>query len=326
MNMKNRQRLYCFLVFVLSLGVVELRAQQQVQYTQYYINPYALNQAAGGVSNYTEATVASRFQWLGFKDAPKTVYASFFTPYNRKPERVTSRSKNLKNNWNTFGAYLYNDVTGPTKRKGAYMSFGHNMALARRVRVSFALTGGIQDFSYSGEGLEIADDGDGLLEATQNKIVPDLNVGVWLYADFFHVGLSSNQILKNKLEFDQFSFEAQSNLVRHYFLQSYYKFQVSAQYNLFLMTMTKFVPNTPVSPEVGLILKNEDVYWIGGNYRFKDAIAVIAGTRLSRSFDLSYSFGVSLSPILGYNAGNHEIVITYKKEKKQGPLCPSKFW
>ena len=143
-----------FLAFFLLVRLVGF-SQQRSQFTQHYINPYILNQAAGGTSQYLEASVGYRKQWVGFKDSPETFYASVFVPYNRKSQDQSRHSKKIRNQWNTFGASFYTDVTGPTSRSAGNISFAHNIGIKRDLRVSFAITGGMQQFSYNTSDLEI---------------------------------------------------------------------------------------------------------------------------------------------------------------------------
>ena len=323
--MKIYQLLYLSVFLFLSTLLTGV-AQQRAQYTQYYINPYILNQAAGGTSNYMEASIGYRKQWIGFNDSPSTYYASFFIPINQKSEKQINHSKGAKNHWNTIGGYLYNDVTGPTQRMGGLLSVAHNLPLSRRLRLSFALTAGLQQYSYNTADLEIADAGDIKLEQNSNDLVTDMNMAIWLYHDDFYIGVSSQQLFENQFDFPGIESNQASELVRHHFIQAAYRFSLSPHYELYTTSMVKHVPNTPTSIEVGGVVRYDRKLWVGTNYRFKDALGVIAGFNVMEMFDISYTYEMSLSSITPHTSGTHEFVLIYRKKMREKMMCPKDFW
>ena len=65
-----------FSLIVLSALCASVNAQQIPQYSQYMKNPYLINPGAAGQFNFIDVTAGARLQWLGFADAPKTMYFS----------------------------------------------------------------------------------------------------------------------------------------------------------------------------------------------------------------------------------------------------------
>src|SRR5690606_7462202 len=60
------------IVIVVLLNVSKLRAQQEIQFTQYIFNTLSVNPAYAGYKEQWFAQMALRNQWAGLEGAPKT--------------------------------------------------------------------------------------------------------------------------------------------------------------------------------------------------------------------------------------------------------------
>src|SRR6478735_8739705 len=68
------------LVLMVSLNV---KAQQQGQYSQYMMNYYLINPAVAGTDEFLDARVGYRMQWTGIEGAPRNYYMTVHSPIDK---------------------------------------------------------------------------------------------------------------------------------------------------------------------------------------------------------------------------------------------------
>src|SRR5476651_1798383 len=67
-------------IVLLTAVVMQTKAQQRPQYTQYIFNPILVNPAVTGIENYTDVKAGYRSQWTGLQGAPVTSYFTINAP------------------------------------------------------------------------------------------------------------------------------------------------------------------------------------------------------------------------------------------------------
>ena len=72
-------KLSLILVFSMCF-VLNIKAQQDPQYTQYMYNTMSVNPAYAGSRGHGVITAIGRAQWVGFDGAPETQNLSYDTP------------------------------------------------------------------------------------------------------------------------------------------------------------------------------------------------------------------------------------------------------
>jgi hypothetical protein len=55
----------------------------------------------------------------------------------------------------------------------------------------------------------------------------------------------------------------------------------------------------------------KDKYWGGLSYRHQDAVVILAGIELLNGLKLGYSYDITLSKLIKYSSGSHEVMIGY---------------
>ena len=73
---------------VLMLVGLAMFAQQEQQYTMYFVNPYTINPALAGTEDFIDIKLGGRYQWMGIEAAPKTIYLTAHSTLGKefKPE------------------------------------------------------------------------------------------------------------------------------------------------------------------------------------------------------------------------------------------------
>jgi type IX secretion system PorP/SprF family membrane protein len=313
----------------LALGLARQgHAQQLAQYSQYMNNNYILNPAVAGTEDYIDLKFSYRTQWTGIEGAPKTYYASV----NSSLGRLQTQSKRTLHDWSrgfhALGAIVYSDVTGPTRRTGAYGSYTYNLSLTRSLRLALGASVGMQQYSLDGSQLSFHNVTTTV--ANQASIVPDATVGLWLYNDNFYAGVSAANLLGNQLDI---AYEpnapipiTNNRLYRHYFGTAGVRLPLSEGVSLVPSVLVKYMSPAPVSVDVNAKLKLQDIMWVGVSYRVKDSFVGNVGVNFSDVASLSYSYDASTSDISKYQNGSHEVILGLKIKKKKKVVCVDRFW
>ena len=98
---------------VLCYNVYGLNAQQVYHYSLYSDNTFMINPALTGIKNYSEINASFRKQWHKVDKSPMTSLVAFNSGMSAKHIG--------------FGAFIYDDETGPNALTGAGISFAYRI-------------------------------------------------------------------------------------------------------------------------------------------------------------------------------------------------------
>jgi type IX secretion system PorP/SprF family membrane protein len=293
--MEKRKIFLCILIILIPGGLYEAKGQQLPLYTQFMFNSYIFNPALAGTNNYYQIRMNNRFQWAGMTDAPQTNSLSMYGPHG---------SRDMG-----FGGYIYNDVTGPLSRNGLYGSYAYNIPLDNRMRLSMGLSAGVIQNRVDGTRISLLDPSDPLLvNAVSSDFSPDATLGLYLYAQNFHVGFSAHQLFGNTLSL--FDYDTGLNKLKtHFYLTGGYRHYLNFDYSLEPSVIIR--GSMPAPPQVELSMKAyyQNFIWLGLSVRSQDAISFLVGYTHENRFHFGYSYDMSFSPIRHHNSGSHEIFL-----------------
>lgn len=274
-------------------------AQQESQYTMYMFNPLTVNPAYAGSRDALSATMLGRKQWVGINGAPATATLSVHSPL--KYEAVS------------LGLSVIQDEIGPTQTTSFYGDVSYRFKVSSKSRLAFGLKGGLDMFSASYGNL-IVDDATEIQYTTpiENQLMPNFGFGVYLHSEKYYVGLSAPKIIRNEYEG---SLKGGGGLAsmqdRHFFLTAGYTFKINSVIEMIPSTMIKGVEDAPLSLDLNLNFFFYEKLWIGGGYRFNDAVVANVVYHFTPRFRAGYAFDYSLSDLGSYNTGTHEIMMNY---------------
>ena len=303
-------------------------AQQEAQYSQYMNNNYLLNPGATGVEDYIDVKFSYRTQWVGLQGGPKTFYASVNSSLG-KWRTINKRTiDDRRRPFHALGGLVYRDVTGPTSRTSAYLSYAYNLVLTPKLRAALGVSAGMQQFAVDGNQLQFYDPN--TIAASAASRVLDGSVGLWVYTSKFYVGVSGTQLLGNKLDFSYgpnlVGVGAPGNtLKRHYFLTAGVRLPLSTDWSLVPSVLVKTVNPAPLSVDINAKLKYQDLLWAGVSWRAFDSAVAMVGFSYEQ-FTVGYSYDAGLSKLNNYHAGSHEILIGLRLKKKAQVVCTNRFW
>jgi len=316
------------LSLVLLAAAVPSLAQQQAQYSQYMNNNYLLNPGATGVEDYIDVKLSYRTQWVGLEGAPKTYYASVSSSLGKWRTTGKRTLREGRRPFHAVGGFVYKDVTGPTSRTSAYVSYAYNLALTPKIRAALGISAGMQQFAIDGQQLHFFDPTTQAASAAAR--VFDGSVGLWVYSPDFYVGVSGAQLLANKLDFsyslNSLDAGAGNSLKRHYFATAGVRLPLNDDWALVPSVLVKAVSPAPLSLDVNAKLKYQDLLWAGVSWRAFDSVVGMVGISYEQ-FMLGYSYDAGISELTNYHHGSHEVLLGLRLKKKAQAVCPpNKFW
>lgn len=301
--------------------------QQRPQYTQYMVNSFLLNPAVAGINDNQVIKAGYRTQWVGFEGAPRTFFVSGHVPINKIDEDFARRFRK-KLNHHGVGGYIFSDVTGPTSRSGAYLSYAFHLSLTKKVKASMGTFVGVLQNKIDMDNVITADPDNVILSGLQTKFMPDVSLGTWIYSDNVFFGFVVSQLFQNNFFVtEQSGFTSYSKLQNHYFVHTGYNIRVNKDWYVVPSVLYKFV--TPIYShfDVNVKLKYKQIAWIGASYRQDDAVAALIGFMDSKTgLNISYSYDITTSKIRYHSSGSHEIIIGLNIPSKGKVLCPDDFW
>lgn len=322
------KRALSLLLPLLLLLAAPARAQQQAQYSQYMNNNYILNPGATGVEDYIDIKFSYRTQWTGLEGAPKTYYVSGSSSLGKWRTTTKRTLRDRRRPFHALGGLVYRDETGPTSRTGAYVSYAYNLVLRPDLRAALGASVGMQQFAVDGQKLRFFDPTTQAASAASRVL--DGSVGLWVYSSSFYVGLSSAQLLANKLDFsygpNQLGEGAPGNsLKRHYFATAGVRVPLSREWSLVPSVLVKAVNPAPLSVDINAKLKYQDLLWVGVSWRAFDSAVAMVGLSYEQ-LTLGYSYDAGLSELAGYHGGSHEVLLGLRLKKKAQTVCTNRFW
>lgn len=275
-------------------------AQQLPVFTQYMLNKYVFNPAVTGTEDHFTATANYRYQWQGITDAPRTYILSVHGPHKYK-------------NYGIGGA-LYTDVTGPTSRTGAYLSYAYHLKVKSDQKVSLGLSGGLMQYRVDGTKITLNDPGDLVLANTLlTKFVPDFGFGAYWYSDKFYVGISVPQFIQMRIDFSDDGAQSLSKLTSHFYINAGYKYDINEDFTVEPSFMMRY--SYPVVPQIDLGLRAlyQDMFYLGTLYRSQDAMSILAGYQTAdEKFTFGYSYDITTSNLSLFSNGSHELMVKAK--------------
>lgn len=317
-------------------------AQQKPHYTQYILNQYIVNPALTGIENYTDVKISHRHQWVGIQDAPVTTYFTVHGPIGKSDFRTTATSMATpgenprgKRYWEEYtapaphhgvGLQMINDVTGPLSNFSAYGTYAYHLGLSPRTSLSAGFGVGATRMSLDASKLNFGDvtvDPAVYSNGVLKKWRMDVMAGIYLYSADYFIGLSAQQIVPQKINFnDKYIRPSEGKTVPHLFGTAGYRFLIGNDFNLIPSVMVKYVNPLPLQVEGNLKLQFRDLAWIGASARYRDGFAGMLGLNISNTFNMGYAYDYTSSRLNNYSKGTHEFIIGFLIGNKYPDKCP----
>jgi type IX secretion system PorP/SprF family membrane protein len=276
--------------------------QQLPQLSQYVSHDYLYNPAVAGSRPWFEMRSAHRNQWVGIQDAPRTFMLSATTP--------------LGTNMGV-GGFLYTDHVGPTRRTGAQASYAYHLRLTDGIRLGMGLSLGLQQFLIDGSKITFHDNYDPIMDdQLRGSTLPDASFSLYAYGERWWAGATAPQLLEGRIWFYDDADQSLSTLERHYYLMGGYRIQLGEDFRVEPSVLVKYVEPVPAKVDITATLRYKEQLWLGATYRTNDAISVMLGYWLKKTFQFGYSYDITTTNLNRYSNGTHEVMLAITLGKK----------
>lgn len=320
--------------------------QQQPHYSQYMLNQYILNPALAGIENYTDIKVSHRHQWVGISDAPVTTYLTAFMPLGKSDLRTTATGFRIPGEnprgsayWENYtaaaphhgiGVQAINDRTGPLNRFSGYITYAYHLGIGPKTSLAAGFGAGISQLRLNTAKLDfgIVTPVDPAVYENRslNEVSPDFNTGLYLYSASWFLGLSAQQLVPQKIRFNDNEVRADGKRVPHFFGMAGYRFLLTEEFNLLPSLLVKYIRPLPVQVDLNMKLQYLDQVWGGVSYRTGEGFAAMLGLNISNALNIGYAYDYTTTRLNTVSKGTHEILVGFIIGNKYGSSCPKNVW
>lgn len=271
-------------------------AQQDPLYGQYMFNTLAFNPAYAGSADVFTAMALSRHQWVGFEGAPTT--QTFLAHSPLKQESVA------------LGLSAINDRIGPARQTAAYVDLAYRIRTGTDTRLAFGLKGGLNMYQADLASLSTVEL-DPANVNLQSQMLPNFGFGLFWHSPRYYVGVSAPKLLENKLDAVNGNILVSASEARHYFLIGGYVMDLSNDIKFKPSFMFRTVEGAPLSLDLNANFLLRDRIWFGAMYRLGNAFGVMGQYQINDQLRAGYAFDLTTTAIGAYNAGTHEVMLSY---------------
>ncbi len=280
-------------------------AQNEMQFTGIANMPVVVNPASAGRLGAMNAVAAYRKQWVGFDGSPSTTLLG-----------IDAEVKFLRN-FHGVGALVFYDKIGPYTSININANYSFHIELdkgqlgvgARVGAQNIAVSPSELSPSVSGYETDYHQDSDPVLEGSDDGgTALDIGLGAFFQSKRSYLSFSVLHINAPTIETKEGA-----------------KISLKPTMTLGAGRKTKEIgENITIEPRmsfktdfsscqfdmIGLMNIKEKVSW-GLGYRWQDALIFQFGLNLSNGINVGYDYDLSLSKVIKYNSGSHEVSISY---------------
>ena len=272
-------------------------AQQDVLFTQYMYDKLEFNPAYAGSQELFAMDMLARIQWVGINGAPRTISYTAHTP--------------LRNPHIGLGFDAIRDELGPTTDYGVLGSFAYRVIFPT-TKLCFGVAAGIKYADIDWNALDPKDGNDfELNNQVKNKVVPDVDFGIYYYGKQFYVGVSSKHLLQNQMIVESTSPSDTKNsytkLLRHFYGMAGGAFPLGDNVVFMPSILCKYVENAPFQTDLNASFMIYNVLTLGASYRTDAALGLLVEVNITKNFTFGYSYDIWFNSLKQYNKGSHEI-------------------
>ena len=299
---------FLFVCLFCSVFLSPLKAQDQANFTQFYLNPYLFNPSYAGIDGQSALSIIYRRQWINIDGGPSIANVSLHTPVNPKI---------------SVGMSITNDQKGLLNNSSLLFSLGYNVALEEHAFLRFGISAG---GTWNTLDLEKLDDSDPAMADLLDKNASITgNAGASLHLRYFHFGISMptlfspSYVSKNAFTitevkpFQTLIFNASN---RFYFNNNKNVFEPYVVYRL--------NNGLPSQYEIAGIVHLNHMVWAGGSFKQDFGISAMGGVKLKNILSIGGAYSLKNSGINELNSPTFEISLNYLiGKRKKGTLAYS---
>jgi len=304
----------------LLLAIENSVAQEDIRFSNYTYNRLFYNPAYAGSSQFMEAVLAYRNQWVDVEGSPETAVVSIQAPINHTNFGL--------------GAVVYNNSFGIQKDNAIFLNYAYHLKVSYQGILSMGIQAGVINKQIKWTELTTFDpnfpspDDPAFPDQDVSTWVPNFGIGFYYYTPKFYVGFSAPRLLSN----DQPSTEGFSENMK--FEARNIPFYFGAGTKMDMNHELKFAPSLLlVKQHSGKAIANVNLEFlhksgvsIGAGYRTDDSWAGLLGYQLSQKIRFSYSYEKYFGKYQSKGFTNHEIILNYNLSLKKSRITSPRYF
>jgi len=283
-------------LFISFIFCENARSQSDPKLSVFTFNPLVYNPAFAGSGGGLSAIGIHSSQFVGFEGAPQSQYLSVHGLWEEKGLGV--------------GIDIVNDSFGMMGETSFNGNFAYYLQLNHKLRVSFGMKVGVNQYRLDYSKLSIQDpDEDVLFMNDLTVIRPNLGMGFYLYSNAFYIGLSSPGIAVTQR---YHPFEVGLNPGQaNYYLMGGLLLPLGNNINLLPNLLVRTINGAPHSGLVSMNVDFDKDYFIGVNFEHKSSVGLMGGTVFAQNFKWGYAFDLPTNGLGRYTKGTHTLFVSY---------------
>lgn len=302
-NLEMNKTIFLLLIFI-GVSILVL-AQSSIRLNNYWVNTHFINPAATNEDYLVEASAVARQQWIRFYGAPSTFFLST-TFYDEKSHAQ-------------FGLNLFQDKIGYTSKYDINLSYSYSIILKSYWQLHLGLAIAYQGLSYDISAVNLSSQNDQFVY--QNLLAEnDFNsdIGAELTNKNFRFGISGQHLIS--------LFSGKNNQFPNTnFLYAMYRIRndnlVNFGWGICGIQTEKLVQMEMNMTSYFKSPKLNELFYLGVFYRTQFEIGAFLGLNITNLISASYSYDYDLYGISRNSFGTHELMLTYKWNKKKECQC-----
>lgn len=281
------------LLTLILLTVQPARAQKEVLYSQYLVNPLSINPATAGSHESFHLTAFFRRKWVTLPNAPVT--------------QSVSADGSVAQGRIGLGFQALNDRMGLYQATGFYGSVAYRFNLPALAKLSIGFQGGISVLPFINLNSS----------SSLNQTVGSFGVGIYYKSDRYFAGLSAPELSKQSTVVGGSAFNA-----RPVMLQAGTMVEIDDNVVLIPSVLVSKIAGRPLGVDLNARLWINEQFGLGLSYRQNSPgvvqtnyVQAIAEYQLSKAIRLGYIFN-SKTPenpnaVLYFQQSVHEVMFRF---------------
>ncbi|MBR1521794.1 MAG: type IX secretion system membrane protein PorP/SprF [Bacteroidaceae bacterium] len=294
------KRLFLLMAFFVAAGAA-LRAQWDVQFSDYTALKSFYNPAVSGTDGMLNVNATYSMQMGGYDDTPATMYVGADLPvYFLSPRHGV-------------GLSFLNDNAGIFSTTELGVQYAYNLKIGKKGRLAIGFHGGLMTESIDLSGMELEDNSDPAFPSSQqkgNKV--DLGTGLYFYHPKVWLGVSARHLLAPTLMIGETN---DLEIPRTFYLMGGCNIKLK---NSLLSVQPSFLVQSDLDEwredvQCKLAYENGDKKFYGGvGYSLDTSVTFLLGG-VFHGIGLGYSYQLYTGGV-GLINGSHEVVLGYRTD------------
>ncbi len=293
---RNTQYILAILIFSVLFSL-ESSAQQDPMYTQYMYNTLSVNPGYAGSRDALSITGLLREQWVGIDGAPSTQTLTLHSP-------IYSDNMGL-------GLSVINDKVGPIHQTMLFADYSYSIQTTPNAKLAFGLKFGVNILQADLLSLSPNQGGDRAIYNIDNKLLPNVGIGLYYYSDKGYLGVSAPKLLEQMIKEYNDGEVTDNKERRHYFLIGGYVFDLSEDVKFKPSFLLKAVVGAPLSIDMSANFLFRDKLGVGVAHRLDDSFSGLLQYYITPQFRVGYAYDFTMTELRHYNSGSHELMLGY---------------